>query len=152
MNAAGQGWATWKVGEAFYAVPFTAADSVPPANVVTNSNGTVTITFVPVQAGEATVVITMPAGSFASASKCKTGQIKLKGKCVPAQTSVGKASAHGKAGVSLKLKVTLSSKVRALLSKGKTEHLTATLTYRPTSGSPTVKVYKLTIKGKKAKH
>ena len=149
VNAVGQGWATWKVGESFYAAPFTAADSVPPAKVVTNSNGSITVTFVPAEAGEATLVVTVPAGSIARASKCKTGQIKLKGRCVPAQTSVGRASAHGKPGMALKLKVTLSSKVRALLSKGKTEHVTATLTYKPASGaSPTVRVYKLTIKGK----
>ena len=30
VNAAGQGWATWQVGEAFYAQPFTAADALPP--------------------------------------------------------------------------------------------------------------------------
>ena len=28
VNAAGQGWATWKVGEAFYAQPFIASDSI----------------------------------------------------------------------------------------------------------------------------
>ena len=30
VNAAGQGWATWQLGEAFYAQPFTASDSLPP--------------------------------------------------------------------------------------------------------------------------
>jgi hypothetical protein len=123
------------------------------ASVVENSNGTVTITFVPTQSGEATVVVTIPTGSIARTTKCKKGQIKIHGKCLPANTSVGKASAKGTGGVPLKLKVTLSSKVRGLLAKGKTEHVTATLTYKSVyGGSAYSKTFHLTIKGKKAKH
>jgi hypothetical protein len=129
------------------------------SSIVVNSNGTVTITFVPTQSGEAVLVVTVPTASIAStaataakAKKCKHGQIKIKGKCLPENTVSGKTTAHGTAGVPLKLKVTLSSKVKAQLDKGKTVHVTATLTYTSSlGGKATVHTYHLTIKGVKSK-
>jgi hypothetical protein len=129
-------------------------------SIVSSSNGTVTITFVPTQSGEATLVVTVPTASIASASavdakakKCKKGQVKLKGKCLPSTTAAGKVSAAGTAGVPLKLTVNLSSKVKALLKRGKTVHLTATLTYASSlGGTPTVHTYGVTVKGKRAHH
>jgi hypothetical protein len=126
-------------------------------SIVGNSNGTVTITFVPTQSGEATLVVTVPTASIASASamaakskKCKHGQVKIKGRCRPSTTVTGKASASGTAGVPLKLTVYLSSKVKALLKKGKTVHLTATLTYASSlGGAATVHTYQVTVKGKR---
>jgi hypothetical protein len=120
----------------------------------------VTITFVPTQSGEATLVVTVPTASIASASattakskKCKHGQIKIKGKCLPSTTSAGKTSASGTAGVPLKLTVNLSSKIKSLLKKGKTVHLTATLTYTSSlGGTATTHTYNLTVKGHKPKH
>ncbi len=144
-----------------------AAPATPPTpnsaytikSIVVNSNGTVTITFVPVDSGEATLVVTVPTASIASttavaakAKKCKHDQVKIKGKCLPINTVSGKTSAHGTAGVELKLKVNLSSKVKALLHKGKTVHVTATLTYKSSlGGKATVHTYHLTIKGVKKK-
>jgi hypothetical protein len=140
-------------GEVLTIGPPIPVSTYTVASVVENSNGTVTITFVPTQSGEASVVVTIPTGSIARTTKCKKGQIKIHGKCLPANTSVGKASAKGTGGVPLKLKVTLSSKVRGLLAKGKTEHVTATLTYKSVyGGSAYSKTFHLTIKGKKAKH
>jgi len=128
-------------------------------SIVVNSNGTVTITFVPTQSGQATLVVTVPTASIASTTavaakskKCKHDQVKIKGKCLPINTVSGKTSAHGTAGVALKLKVNLSSKVKALLDKGKTVHVTATLTYKSSlGGKATVHIYHLTIKGVKKK-
>jgi hypothetical protein len=140
---------------------------LPPPNsgytiqsIVGNSNGTVTITFVPTQSGTGTLVVTVPTASIASTSaeaakakKCKKGQIKIKGKCLPSTTVTGKASASGTAGVPLKLTVYLSSKIKAQLKKGKTVHLTATLTYTSSfGGTPTVKTYSVTVKGKRPHH
>ncbi len=124
-----------------------------------NSNGTVTITFVPTQSGEATLVVTVPTASVASAAavaakakKCKHGEVKIKGKCLPSTTAAGKASASGTAGEPLKLTVYLSGKIKALLKRGKTVHLTATLTYKSAlGGTATAKTYELTVKGHKPK-
>jgi hypothetical protein len=129
-------------------------------SIVSNANGTVTITFVPTQSGTGTVVVTVPTASIASTSavaakakkpkKCKTGQVKIKGKCRPSTTVAGTTTATGTAGVPLTLTVTLSSKIKALLKKGKTVHLVATLTYTSSlGGTPTVSTYNLTIKGKR---
>jgi hypothetical protein len=146
--------------------PVTPGPILPTPNstytiksIVVNSNGTVTITFVPTQSGLATLVVTVPTASIASttavaakAKKCKHDQVKIKGKCLPINTVSGKTSAHGTAGVELKLKVNLSSKVKALLDKGKTVHVTATLTYTSSlGGKATVHTYHLTIKGVKKK-
>lgn len=187
-GANGQGWAVWTREESIYAQQFNASDAVPPVvapvstpthptsppppatapspnstytvkSVVVNLNGTVTITFVPTQSGEATLVLTVPTASIAKTSataakakKCKHGQIKLKGKCVPSTTTAGKVTANGTAGVPLKLKVNLSSAIKALLKKGKTVHLTAKLTYRSSlGGNATVHTYSVTIKGHKSK-
>ncbi len=129
-------------------------------SIKANSDGTVTITFVPTQSGTATLKVTVPTGTIARreaiaakhAKKCKKGQIKLKGKCRPATTVSGSASATGTAGVPLTLTVKPSGKVKAALKKGKTVHLTATLTYTSAlGGTPTVHVYSITVKGK-SKH
>ncbi len=132
-------------------------------SIVSNSNGTVTITFVPVQGGTATVVVTVPTASIASTSavattakkskKCKQGQVKIKHKCRPSTTVAGTTTVSGTAGVPLKLTVNLSSKIKSLLKKGKTVHLVATLTYTSSlGGTPTVNTYPVTIKGKRSHH
>lgn len=128
-------------------------------SVHANSNGTVTITFVPAQAGQAVLQVTVPTATIArtqalaaKAKKCKKGQIKIKGRCRPRTTVTGRASGEGRAGVALKLAVNPSAKIKALLKKGKTVHLTATLTYSSSlGGRPTVRAFHLTVKGKKPK-
>jgi hypothetical protein len=184
VGSNGQGWLVWDNEESVYAQPFVAADAIPPPappppptktttpppptpsssytieSIVPNSNGTVTITFVPTQSGEATLVLTVPTASIASTSamaakskKCKHGQVKIKGKCRPSTTVAGKTAAAGTAGVPLKLTVNLSSQIKALLKKGKTVHLVATLTYKSSlGGTPTVNTYHVTVKGHKPKH
>ena len=182
VGSGGQGWAVWTREESIYAQQFVASDAIPPPpppspppapkptpptpnsgytiqSITPNSNGTVTITFVPTQSGSATLVVTVPTASIASTSataakskKCKHGQVKIKGKCRPSTTVAGRAVASGTAGVPLKLTVNLSSKIKALLKKGKTVHLTATLTYASAlGGAPTVHIYSVTVKGHKHK-
>ena len=140
--------------------PPTPTGAYTIQSITGSSNGTVTITFVPAQSGAATLVVTVPTASIASTSavdakakKCKHGQVKIKGKCHPSTTVAGKTSAKGTAGVPLKLTVNLSSKIKALLKKGKTVHLTATLAYASSlGGTPTVHVYSVTVKGKRPHH
>jgi hypothetical protein len=129
-------------------------------SIVGNSNGTVSITFVPTQSGTGTLVVTVPTASIASASavdakakRCKPGLVKIKHRCLPSTTVTGKASASGTAGVPLELTVYLSSKVKAQLKKGKTVHLTATLTYQSSLGGPAeVASLQVTVKGKRPHH
>ena len=129
-------------------------------SIVGSSNGTVSITFVPTQSGTGTLVVTVPTASIARASatdakakRCKPGQVKLKHKCLPSTTVTGKSSASGTAGVPLTLTVFLSSKVKAQLKKGKTIHLTATLTYQSAlGGAPEVASLQVTVKGKRPHH
>jgi hypothetical protein len=127
-------------------------------SVKANSNGTITIVFVPTQAGQATLEVTVPTASISSAQaakakKCKKGQIKIHGKCRPANTVSGKVKLTGAAGVPLTLTVRPSSKVKAALKKGHTVHLTARLTYKSAlGGAAVVHVYHLTVKPPKKKH
>ncbi len=146
----------------------TVGSSLPPAPssefkveaIVSSSGGTVTITIVVTQSGKATLEVTISTTTLAhsaaveaKAKKCKHGQIKLKGKCVPANTVVGKTSDNATAGVPLKLTVHLSNKIKALLKKGKTVHLTGKLTFQSAlGGKPTTHTYNLTVKGHKPKH
>ena len=131
-------------------------------HIKTSSGGTITITLVPDQSGKATVVVTVPTASIASVwaaaakskqpKRCKRGQIKLKGKCRPASTVVGRSSAEGTAGAELRLTVHLSSKIKAQLRKGKSVHLIATLTYRSAlGGEAAANTYHLTVRGHRAK-
>jgi hypothetical protein len=139
----------------------------PPPNsgfgiksIVGNSNGTVSVTFVPTQSGTGTLVVTVPTASIASTSatdarakRCKPGQVKIKHRCLPTTTVTGKASASGTAGVPLTLTVFLSGKVKAQLKKGKTIHLTATLTYQSALGGPAeVASLQVTVKGRRPHH
>lgn len=128
--------------------------------IVTNSNGTITITIVVTQSGEATLEITISTTTLANSAavdakskRCKHGQIKLKGKCVSATTVVGKTSAKATAGVPLKLTVHLSNKIKKLLKKGKTVHLTGKLSFQSAlGGKPVTHSYSLLVKGVKRKH
>jgi hypothetical protein len=129
-------------------------------SIVGSPNGTVSITFIPTQSGTGTLVVTVPTASIASVSataakakRCKPGQVKIKHRCLPSTTVTGKASASGTAGVPLTLTVFLSSKVKAQLKKGKTIHLTASLTYQSSlGGPPEVASLQVTVKGKRPHH
>jgi hypothetical protein len=140
--------------------PPTPNSSYTVQSIKANSNGTVTIVFVPTQGGTATLEVTVPTGTIArnealaarrhKAKKCKRGQIKIKGKCLPKTTVSGKVSATGVAGVPLTLTVKPSGKITSALKKGKTVHLTATLTYTSAlGGAPTVQTFHVTVKGKR---
>jgi len=139
--------------------PPTPNSSYTIKSIHANSNGTITIVFVPTQNGAATLEVTVPTASIsrsaqaAKAKKCKKGQVKIKGKCRPANTVSGKVRASGVAGVPLSLTVNPSAKVKAALKKGRTVHLTAKLTYKSSlGGAVTVHVYHLTVKPKKKHH
>jgi hypothetical protein len=146
--------------EVLTVAPATPSSEFKVEVIVANSGGTITITIVVTQSGKATLTVTISTSTLAhsaavdaKAKKCKHGQIKLKGKCVSATTVVGKTSANATAGVPLKLTVNLSNKIKALLKKGKTVHLTGTLTFQSAlGGKPTTHTYNLTVKGHKSKH
>lgn len=145
----------------FVPLPPTPNSSYTVQSIKANSDGTITIVFVPTQSGTATLEVTVPTGTIARreaiaarrlhrSKKCKRGQIKLKGKCRPKTTVSGRIVAAGVAGVPLTLTVKPSSKIVKALTKGKSVKLTATLTYRSSlGGNPTVQVYRVTVKGKK---
>ncbi len=105
----------------FLPLPPTPNSSYKVQSVKANSNGTITITFVPAQSGQATLEVTVPTASISrreavaakhrKAKGCKKGQTKIKGKCRPTTTVSGKVSASGVGGVRLTLTVKPSSKV-----------------------------------------
>jgi hypothetical protein len=143
--------------------PPTPNSSYKVQSIKANSDGTITIVFVPTQGGTATLEVTVPTGTIARkeaiaarrhrAKKCKRGQIKIKGKCRPKTTVSGRVSATGVAGVPLTLTVAPSGNVRKALLKGKNVRLTATLTYTSAlGGAPTVQVFHVTVKGKRKGH
>jgi hypothetical protein len=123
-----------------------------------NSDGTVTIVFVPTQSGTATLEVTVPTGTIARrealaarrAKRCRRDQTRIKGRCRPKTTISGRVLATGVAGVPLTLTVKPSGRVVSALRKGKNVKLTATLTYRSSLGGiPTVQVFHVTVKGKR---
>ncbi len=129
-------------------------------SIVGSANGTVSITFVPTQSGEATLDVTVPTASIASVSatdararRCRHGQVKIRRRCLPSTTTAGKASASGTAGVPVTLTVYLSGRIKAQLKRGRTVHLTATLTYKSSlGGTADVAIYDITVKGKRTRH
>jgi hypothetical protein len=138
--------------------PPTPTGSYTIQSIKANSDGTITIVFVPVQEGTGTVEVTVPTAtisrnaSIAKAKRCKKNQIKIHSKCRPRTSVSGKVTAKGKAGVPLKITVKPSSKVKKALAKGKKVQLTAKLTYKSAlGGAPTVKTYHFTVKAKKKK-
>jgi hypothetical protein len=144
----------------FVPLPPTPNSSYKVQSIKANTDGTITIVFVPTQSGTATLEVTVPTGTIARrqaiaarrAKKCRRGQVKIKGKCRPKTTVSGKVSATGVAGVPLTLSVKSSNTVLRALKKGKNVKLTATLTYRSSlGGAPTVQVFHVTVKGKKPK-
>jgi hypothetical protein len=145
----------------FVPLPPTPNSTYTVQSVKANPDGTVTITFVPTQSGTATLTVTVPTGTIARreaiaarhSKKCPKGQVRIKHRCRPPLTVSGSVSAPGTAGVPLTLSVKPSGKVLAALKKGKTVHLTATLTYKSAlGGTPTVQTYSVTVKGKRKHH
>jgi hypothetical protein len=143
----------------FVPLPPTPNSGYKIQSIKANPDGTITITFVPTQSGTATLTVTVPTGTIArrdalaARRKCKKGQVKIKRRCRPATTVTGSTKALGTAGVPLNLTVKPSGKVLRALKKGKTVHLTATLTYASAlGGAPTVNTYSITVKGKRSKH
>ena len=126
-------------------------------SIKANPNGTITIVFVPTQSGQATVEVTVPTATIsrheaeaAKRKKCRKGQVRIKGKCRPANTLSGKRVAAGTAGVPLTIAVPPSARVRTALRKGRTVKLTVKLSYRSSlGGTPSVHSYTVTIKPKK---
>ncbi|MDX6566905.1 MAG: hypothetical protein QOE10_2567, partial [Gaiellales bacterium] len=111
--------------------PPTPNSSYKIQSIHANSNGTITITFVPTQEGTALVEVTVPTATISRNAiaakrqkKCKKGQTRIKGKCRPTTSLSGKVSAKGKAGIPLKITVQPSRKVKAALKKGKKVQLT----------------------------
>ncbi len=147
-------------------VTFVPAPPAPDSgykvqSIKANSNGTVTITFVPTQSGTATLTVTVPTGTIArrlavaarGRKKCSSDHVLIKHKCRSPISVSGSVSAPGTAGVPLKLSVKPSGKVLRALKKGKTVHLTATLTYKSAlGGTPTVQIFHVTAKGKHKHH
>ncbi len=137
--------------------PPTPNSTYKVQSIKANSDGTLTIVFVPSQDGTATVEVTVPTGTISrnasiAKKKCKKNQVRIKGKCRPKTTVSGKVTATGKAGVPLKITVKPSSKVKKALAKGRKVQLTAKLTYKSAlGGAPTVKTYHFTVKAKKKK-
>jgi hypothetical protein len=136
--------------------------ALPPNSTVTiqkvtvNPNGTVTITYTPSDPGVGTLTVEAPTASVAKkskAKKCKKGDIKLKGKCVPKNSVLGLVKGNGTPGVPLTLTVKPNAKATKALKKGHSLHVVATLSYQSAKGgAPSVHTYHLTLKGKKAKH
>lgn len=136
----------------------TPNSSYKVQSIHANSDGTITIVFVPTQEGTATVEVTVPTATIsrnaiaARKLKCKRNQMKIKGKCRPKTTVSGKVTASGKAGVALKITVKPSSSVKRALAKGRSVSLTAKLTYRSNlGGAPTVQTFHFTVKQPKKK-
>jgi len=138
--------------------PPTPSSSYRIQSIKANSDGTLTIVFVPVQDGIATVEVTVPTGtisrsaSIAKKKNCRKNQVRIKRKCRRKTTVSGKVTAAGKAGVALKITVKPSRKVRKALAKGKKLQLTAKLTYKSLlDASPTVRSFHFTVKAKNSK-
>ncbi|HEX4187942.1 MAG TPA: hypothetical protein VHY83_08605 [Solirubrobacteraceae bacterium] len=138
--------------------PATPNSSYKIQSIKANSNGTITIVFVPTQGGTGTLEVTVPTATIsrhaaeAAKKKCKKGLVRIKGKCRPPTTLSGRVSATGVAGVPLGLTVNASNKVKNALKKGRTVSLTAKLTYKSAlGGTPTVQTFHFTVKPKKKK-
>jgi hypothetical protein len=169
LDLAGTGSQTQQDPASAAQIIWTPAPPTPPSpnsgyrvqSVHANADGTITIVFVPLQDGTATVEVTVPTATISrnaatvARKKCKRNQIRIKGKCRPKTTLSGKVTAAGKAGVRLKLSVKASSKVKRALKKGRSVQLTAKLTYRSKlGGKPVTQTFHVTVKQprKKKKH
>jgi hypothetical protein len=142
-------------------VTFVPAPPPPPTpnstyrieSIHANPDGTITIVFVPAQAGTASVVVTVPTGTIANATdarrRCGRGQVRIHGRCRPAETVSARTVASGQAGVPLTLRLRPSRKVRSALSHGRGLTLTTRLTYRSSLGGvPTAHSFQTRLRTK----
>jgi hypothetical protein len=128
-------------------------------SVHASSNGTVTIALVPRQDGTALAEVTVPTATISRATsaakrqkRCEKNETPIKGRCRPKTTVSGRASAKGRAGVSLKIAVEPSRELEAALKHGKQVALAAKLTYRSAlGGTPTAQTFHFTVKARSRK-
>jgi Bacterial Ig-like domain (group 1) len=167
LDLAGTGTQTARDPSAVTQVGWLAASPTAPfANsgfrvqrVRASSNGTIKITFVPAQDGTATLEVTAPTASISRADaivakrRCKSSQLRIRGRCRPRNTPVGKASHRGRAGIALTIEVAPSQRVRKALAKGRTFQLNAKLTYKSVlGGKATARTFHVKVKGKRKHH
>jgi hypothetical protein len=163
LDLGGSGVQTSSDPTATATATFVPAPPVPNStyrvqSIKANPDGTITIVFVPTQAGTATLEVTVPTGTIARreaiaarrSKRCGRGMVRIKRRCRPKATVTGRTSATGTAGVALKLTVAPSGAVVRALRRGRNVKLTATLTYRSAlGGQPTIETFHVTVKGRK---
>jgi hypothetical protein len=143
-------------------VPAPPNSSVIIKSVKVNSDGSITITYIPSDPGVGTLTVTVPTASIANrraaaivarkAKKCKKGQTRIKRKCRPRTTVYGAVSGKGTPGVPLSLTVKPAGTSKKAFLKGRKLHVLAKLTYQSAKGgTPSVHTYNLTVQ-KKKKH
>lgn len=168
LDLAGTGVRTNRDPSSAAQIAWAPAAPTPPSpnsgfrvqSIHANSHGAITIAFVPVQNGTATVEVTVPTATIShhgaaavKQRKCKRTQIPIKGRCRPRTTVSGKVSASGRAGVAIRLTVKPSSKVKKALSKGRAVQLTAKLSYKSRlGGKATASVFHVKVRGKRKQH
>jgi hypothetical protein len=143
-------------------VTFVATPPPPPNSSVAvksikvNSDGSITIVYVPSDSGTGTLSVTVPTASVArhhKVRKCRKGTVKIRGRCLPRTSVFGSATGQGTAGVPLALTVKPSSAAAKSLRKGHSLHVIAILSYQSAKGGPaSTHVYRVTLKGKKHRH
>jgi hypothetical protein len=162
LDLAGTGAQTTHDPASAAQINWTPAPPAPDSSykvqsVKANSDGTITIIFVPTQNGTALVEVTVPTATIsrrqaiaARAKRCKRNQVRIKGRCRPRTTISGKVKATGKAGVRLKVTVKPSHKLKSALRRGKKVGLTVKLTYESAlGGRATAKSFHVTVRPKR---
>jgi hypothetical protein len=167
LDLAGTGIQTLRDPSSTTQVAWLAAPATPTSpnsgfrvrSVRASSNGTITISFVPVQDGTASLAVTAPSATLAriaaaaAAGHCKRNQTRIRGRCLGKLMPTGKATARGRAGIALTIVVKSSAKVRKALARGRTVPLTAKLTYKSRfGGKPTTRAFQLKVRGRHKHH
>jgi hypothetical protein len=162
LDLAGAGAQTAHDPAASASVAWLAASPTPSSRyrvkgVSVNSSGVVTIVLVPLQAGRASVQVSVPTARVSRAAtgavkraKCKRGEMRIGRACRPRTTVSGRAAATARAGVPVRITVAPSPAVKRALVKGRTLTLTAKLLYASQlGGKPTTQSFYLTARGKR---
>lgn len=126
--------------------PTTPNSSITVKYVRANPDGSLSVAYVPVEAGAGTLTVTVPAVMVKKGKRCPKGTVRRKRRCFSRALTVGSASSAGTAGVLSTLTIKPKGTVLAALRKGRKLAALATISYQSgRGGAPQTDVFHRTL-------
>lgn len=126
--------------------PTTPNSSIAVKYVRVNRDGSLSVAYVPVEAGSGKLTVRLPSVVVKKGKRCPKGTVRRRGRCFSRSLTVGSASSAGIAGTVTTLTVKPKGSVLAALRRGRELAAVATISYESSrGGAPQTDVFHRTL-------